>query len=365
MPTAGCRLRQAAELTAISAGEAFAETGRNGKESQSIGEQAGDEPAAFNELGCHRPGWSGMGYALHRVEGIGSPFLVVHEQVVLIPRSGCQRVDNKVRKLIFILQGECRHRVAGIGARDVEVTLRGGDIMVLPHAHPHEYLSPVAHQPYRLHALRLAFDPTVVPPLVPGASRLPGNPDPETDLASFVAHYFREFHHLAGGQDAPIRELLSQMREEAQQQRPGYRFRVGAICTALVTLIARQVAAQGAGRHAAAHDHRDHHVSKVKDFLLRHLDQELNLREVAVHVQLSEEYVARLFKQSTGQTVFDYLRHARFDQARTLLSSSELNVTEISQRCGFGSVAAFSRSFKRELGLSPSEYRHQTQRELG
>lgn len=305
-----------------------------------------------------------MGYALHRVEGIGSPFLVVHEQVVLIPRSGCQRVDNKVRKLIFILQGECRHRVTGVGPRGAEVTLRAGDIMVLPHAHPHEYLSPVPQQPYRLHALRLAFDPGAVPALPPTGAR-GETPDPEADLASFVCHHFREFHHLPGGQDAPIRELLSQMREEAQQQRPGYRFRVGAICTGLVTLVARQIAAQGTARHAAAQDHRAHHVSKVKDFLLRHLDQELNLREVAGHVQLSEEYVARLFKQATGQTVFDYLRRARFDQARTLLSSSELNVTEISLRCGFGSVAAFSRSFKRELGLSPSEYRHQTQRDLG
>jgi AraC-like DNA-binding protein len=306
-----------------------------------------------------------MGYALHRVEGIGAPFLVVHEQVVLIPRSGCQRVDNKVRKLIFILQGECGHRLAGVGGKSMEVTLRAGDVMVLPHAHPHEYLSPVPYTSYRLHALRLAFDPTCVPPLTATGTSEGEGTDPETDLAAFVCHHFREFHHLVGGQDAPVRELLSQMREEAHQQLPGYRFRVGAICTGLVTLLARQVAAQRPGRLAAAHDHRAHHVSIVKDFLLRHLEQDLNLRDVAAHVQLSEEYLARLFKQATGQTVFDYLRRARFEQAKTLLSTSELNVTEISQRSGFGSVAAFSRSFKRELGISPSAYRSQTQRELG
>jgi len=306
-----------------------------------------------------------MGYALHRVEGIGSPFLVVHEQVVLIPRGGVQRVDNQVRKLIFILQGECGHRVAGVGGRNVEVALRARDIMVLPHAHPHEYLSPMPHQPYRLHALRLAFDPEVVPPLSPLAAGQEERADADTDLASFVCHHFREFHHLAGGQDAPIRELLSQMREEAQEQRPGYRFRIGAICTGLVTLVARQVAEQRTGRRTGAPEHRAHHVSSVKDFLLRHLDQDLNLAEVAAHVQLSEEYLARLFKRATGQTVFDYLRRARLDQAKTLLSTSELNVTEISQRSGFGSVAAFSRSFKREQGVSPSEYRSRVQRELG
>jgi AraC-like DNA-binding protein len=306
-----------------------------------------------------------MGYALHRVEGIGSPFLVVHEQVVLIPRSGIQRVDNRVRKLIFILQGECGHRLAGVGGRCVEVTLRAGDLMVLPHAHPHEYLSPVPQQSYRLHALRLAFDPEVVPPLTPTGAGTQRGADPETDLAAFVSHHFREFHHLVGGQDAPIRELLSQMREEAQGQRPGYRLRIGAICTGLVTLVARQIAAQGSSGNSATPDHRAHHVSIAKDFLLRHVEQDLSLGDVAAHVQLSEEYLARLFKQSTGQTVFDYLRRARFEQAKTLLSTSELNVTEISQRSGFSSVAAFSRSFKREVGLSPSEYRSRVQRELG
>ena len=303
-----------------------------------------------------------MGYALHRVEGIGSPFLVVHEQVVLIPRSGVQRVDNRVRKLIFILQGECRHRVHGIGSPDADVPLRAGDILVLPHAHPHEYVSLVPDQPYRFHAVRLAFAPEVVTPLHPAMPPEP-EPDPEVDLAAFVRHQFRELRHLPGGQDAQIRELLAQFREEAQHRQPGYRFRVGALCASLVTLVARRLpGAPGAATSASRHGH---YVTLAKDYLLRHLNQPLRLEDVAAHLQLSEEYLARLFKQTTGETVFDYVRRMRLDQARTLLSGSDQNVSEIAAQTGFGSLAAFSRSFKRELGLSPSEYRGRMEGEVG
>jgi AraC-like DNA-binding protein len=307
-----------------------------------------------------------MGYALHRVEGIGGPHLVIHEQVVLIPRSGVQRVDNRVRKLIFILQGECRHRVPGLSGPHADVRLRAGDILVLPHAHPHEYVSLVPEQSYRLHAVRLAFDPEQVPPLRLGEPP-PAGPeaDPETDFAAFVRERLREMRHLPGGQDARIRELLSHVREEAQSEPPGFRFRVGAICTSLVTLVARQLVEQARLAQPETRDRHGHYVTLAKDYLLRHLTQSLHLEEVAAHLQISEEHLARLFKRSTGETVFDYVRRMRLEQARTLLIGSDMNVSEIAERTGFGSLAAFSRSFKRELGASPTEYRSRARRELG
>lgn len=307
-----------------------------------------------------------MGYALHRVEGIGGPLLVIHEQVVLIPRSGVQRVDNRVRKLIFILQGECRHRVPGLMGPHSDVVLRAGDILVLPHAHPHEYVSLVPEQSYRLHAVRLAFDPEHVPPLRLGMpSSDSANADPDSDFAAFVRGRLREMRHLPGGQDARIRELLSQVREEAQEEPPGFRFRVGALCTSLVTLVARQLVEQARLAQPGINDRHGHYVTLAKDYLLRHLTQPMRLDEVARHLQISEEYLARLFKRSTGETVFDYVRRMRLEQARTLLSGSDMNISEIAERTGFGSLAAFSRSFKRELGASPTEYRCRTRRELG
>lgn len=306
-----------------------------------------------------------MGYALYRVEQLGSPFLIVHEPIFLIPKGGCHPVVNFARKLIFIIQGECRHQVVGATGPGTDVHLKAGDILVLPHRCTHHYLSLQPGTAVRIHALRLAFDPVEVPPLALGERRLPDGGDPETDLAALARQQFSAVHHLPDGQDASIREVLRVFREEAQQRPPGYRLRIRGLCTSLTTLVARKLM-EAPGLALAPDGQRGlHHVNQAKDYLLRHLDQPLHLEDVAAHVQLSEEYLARLFKQVTGQTVFDYIRQMRFEQAKIYLSGSDLNVSEIALRTGFGSLSVFSRSFKRELGMSPSDYRRQIAAEIG
>jgi hypothetical protein len=145
-----------------------------------------------------------VGYALHAVEDLGAPFLIVHEQIVLIPDSGAQATANAARKLIFLLHGECRHRIEGVPNSAVE--LRAGDVMVVPHRCRHVYVSPRPGEAWRVQALRLAFDPAVVPPLPLRGAPTAGAPPPEveTDLAAFAAHHFREFRHLPGAQDARV-----------------------------------------------------------------------------------------------------------------------------------------------------------------
>lgn len=306
-----------------------------------------------------------MGYALHRVEGIGDPFLVAHEQIVLIPARGIQPVQNPVRKLIFVLQGECRHRVVAVPGADAEVPLRAGDVMVIPHTCVHQYVSPTPGTAYKLHALRVAFSPGAVPPLEPGAPVPPELGDPETSLSALVRQQFREFRHLPGAQDARIRETLAQYREEAHRRSSGYRLRVRGLLTSLVTLVARQLSQAREQVPSTTEDRRAHHVTQVKEYVLRHLDQPLRLGDIADHVQLREEYLARLFRELTGVTVFDYVRKNRFERAKTLLSSSDLNVEEIARRTGFNSLPVFSRTFKRHVGASPTEYRRLVDAEIG
>jgi AraC-like DNA-binding protein len=306
-----------------------------------------------------------MGYALHVVERIGSPFLIVHEQIVLIPEGGYNPVSNSFRKLIFLLQGECRHRVVGAARRDADVLLRAGDILVVPYYCEQQYVSLHPGTACRLQALRLAFDPHAVPPLPLTHRHTTARGEVETSLTAFVRHHFQDLRHLPNGQDTSIRETLGQLREEAQQRPPGYRLRVRGLCTSLVTLVARQVMEAAQRSLCPVEDRLDYHVSAVKDYLLGHLNQPLRLGQVAAHAQLSEEYLARLFKQVTGQTIFAYVRQMRLERAKTYLASSDKNVSEIAQLTGFGSLPVFSRNFKRAVGLSPIEYRRHVAGEVG
>ena len=56
-------------------------------------------------------------------------------------------------------------------------------------------------------------------------------------------------------------------------------------------------------------------------------------------------------------TVMEYVLKTRIVMASEMLKKERCSVTEVSSRCGFSSVSYFSRVFKREVGISPLEYR--------
>ena len=82
----------------------------------------------------------------------------------------------------------------------------------------------------------------------------------------------------------------------------------------------------------------------------------ISLEDAARHVNMSKEYLARCFRQEMGITLVTYLNRYRVDRAKTLLEKGELNLTEIALETGFSSSAYFSRVFRQEVGMSPSDF---------
>ncbi|MEV6784863.1 helix-turn-helix transcriptional regulator [Streptomyces sp. NPDC051098] len=83
----------------------------------------------------------------------------------------------------------------------------------------------------------------------------------------------------------------------------------------------------------------------------------LDLDAVAAHAGYSRYHFVRAFKAVYGQTPGQYLSRRRIDRAEELLRSANLSVTEICTLVGFSSLGTFSTRFKKQTGLSPSDYR--------
>ncbi|MFE6129412.1 helix-turn-helix domain-containing protein [Streptomyces sp. NPDC056437] len=83
----------------------------------------------------------------------------------------------------------------------------------------------------------------------------------------------------------------------------------------------------------------------------------LDLDAVAAHAGYSRYHFVRAFKAVYGQTPGQYLSRRRIDRAEELLRSANLSVTEICTLVGFSSLGTFSTRFKKQTGLTPSEYR--------
>ena len=65
----------------------------------------------------------------------------------------------------------------------------------------------------------------------------------------------------------------------------------------------------------------------------------------------------RLLVEQTGMSLHGYLCRTRIRHAIELLSGTEMSVTEIALAVGFGDAAHFSRTFRKQVGMSPTEYK--------
>lgn len=108
----------------------------------------------------------------------------------------------------------------------------------------------------------------------------------------------------------------------------------------------------------AAQAPEDPTVYLIKEFISRNYsDEALSVREISEHVHLSASYVCTYFKNETGQTLNQYLTAYRMEKAKQLLSDPRNQIADISDQVGYSNGNYFSKSFKKIVGLSPSEYR--------
>lgn len=99
-------------------------------------------------------------------------------------------------------------------------------------------------------------------------------------------------------------------------------------------------------------------VFQIKDYIHQNYSNpSLSVPDVSQHVHLSSSYVCTIFKNETGQTLNQYLTDYRIKMSKQLLSSPLYKISDISLQVGYSDGNYYSRTFKKIVGLSPSEYR--------
>ncbi len=100
-------------------------------------------------------------------------------------------------------------------------------------------------------------------------------------------------------------------------------------------------------------------VKNVIAYIDEHISEKITLKELSSCVSMSEKYFCSFFSRQTGCTPFEYVNRLRIERACELLKTHNKSVTDAAFETGFESLSYFIRRFKRQMGLSPSQYKKQ------
>lgn len=98
-------------------------------------------------------------------------------------------------------------------------------------------------------------------------------------------------------------------------------------------------------------------VSYAKKYFFEHYSEEINISDYAQSRHMSVSWFIRNFKQVTGVSPMQYILNLRIENAQMLLETTNYSVNEISSIVGYENQLYFSRIFKKQKGVSPTEFR--------
>ena len=108
---------------------------------------------------------------------------------------------------------------------------------------------------------------------------------------------------------------------------------------------------------------RDTYIKEAISFIELNYGRVISVEDIADFCNINRSYLNRLFKESTGKTLQNFLMYYRMNRAAELLKVSELTVNEIGKRCGYQNQLHFSRAFKTIFGLSPMQWKKKEKEE--
>lgn len=98
-------------------------------------------------------------------------------------------------------------------------------------------------------------------------------------------------------------------------------------------------------------------IRKVMVNIDKDLAGDLTLRTQARLLDVNPSYLSSAFKKETGFTLTEYVTRKRMEYARFLLDSTNMRIQTIASYCGIPDICYFTKIFKRQVGMSPTEYR--------
>lgn len=98
-------------------------------------------------------------------------------------------------------------------------------------------------------------------------------------------------------------------------------------------------------------------ITMCIEYVYNHIHDRITIEDLAAYTDLSPSYLSRLFKKELGISVSDYIREKKIDKAQNLLKYSDFTPVEIANYLSFSSQSHFIQAFEKMVGMTPKKYR--------
>jgi AraC family transcriptional regulator len=169
---------------------------------------------------------------------------------------------------------------------------------------------------------------------------------------------YAKLRDMSAFEDQQLVSLLAQLRAEAAQRTASPLF-VRGVSRAIAVHLARNytvLSEQAKGETSALPGFK---LRRITDWMTEHMAEEFSLPRLAEQAGMSEFHFNRLFKRATGVPPSQYQIKRRLDAARRLLRETTKSIITIANEVGYSNPSHFAQLFRKEAGLSPTDYRRQ------
>lgn len=175
-------------------------------------------------------------------------------------------------------------------------------------------------------------------------------------LLDFLAQKNYSVMELSLKDQTYIENIFKEMNEEILKKVIGFEVCLQGLLMKLLVFIVRRL---------DEHNEKDYFsncpkhekITDIVKYVDSHYNEQLSIGEIAEHFYISQYYLCRTFKETTGYTLVQYINSVRVKEAQRLLCQPELKMIQIAEKAGFGSIAQFNRVFREIAGCSPLSYR--------
>ena len=270
---------------------------------------------------------------------------------------------REVASFHIVTGGSCWLTVEGI---DQPVLLTQGDLVILPHGHAHALTdhpnTPVTRledlvpgKPGEKEGIFSRGGRGGVTTLVCGGLQL------EDHTTNPLFSILPPFLHMSSQHEPSISWLptiVQLVKAEASVLLPAAEAIITRLSEILfIQAIRAYISSAGDGNASWLSALKDSQIGQALALIHRQPDEAWTVESLASRVSLSRSAFSAKFKQLVGEPPMQYLTRVRLTKAAALLRTQSATLVEVAQSVGYDSEVAFSKAFKRYLGIAPGAYR--------